>query len=113
MFATLGRAMSSATDPRVAQASTAAGGTVTAVRQVRLNGSPAVRYTIRVDMTKAVKRMDLRRLVSTLGGQASALAAIPGMDARTKKQIAKLRRPSDADVAKMRANMLKSVKASS
>jgi hypothetical protein len=110
IFSTMAKGMAASVDPRAAQEHMAAGGVVEATRQEQLNGAPVTHYTIKTDLAKAVNAMDLRKLLSAAGGESAALTAIPGLDEKTKEQLLKTRQFSDADLAKLKANMVKSVK---
>ncbi|WP_067477682.1 hypothetical protein [Actinomadura hibisca] len=109
IFMVMGSTMKNSVDPQQQQLTADAGGRLTGARPEKVGGVDATRYTVAVDMTRAIQKVDLRKYLADTAGQ---LAQVPGLDAATKAKADKAANLSDADLEKLRANMLKAVRGS-
>ncbi|MGK5550814.1 hypothetical protein ACSNOI_04305 [Actinomadura kijaniata] len=104
IFLVMGSALKSSMDPQQQRTLTDAGGTLAGARPEKVGGVDTVHYTINVDMEQALRRVDLRKIMKDTAG---AAAQLPGLDARTAAKAESLANLSDAQLEKLRANMIK------
>jgi hypothetical protein len=107
IFTRLGGSLKDMADPRQQELAAAAAGRLTATRPEKLNGVDTTRYTITVNMEEAIKKVDLRKYLAGATGQAKQ---VPGLTAQERAQLNRTANLSEAQLAKLRRNMLKAVK---
>ncbi|MFG2003535.1 hypothetical protein ACGFNU_30680 [Spirillospora sp. NPDC048911] len=100
-------AMSSVADTEQQRALMAAGGTLAGPVPDKVVDTPAQRYTVSIDMAKALGTIDLRKYLAS--NVALAREVTKGLGAKNDPSLDKLAKLSDADLAKLKANMLKAV----
>jgi hypothetical protein len=100
-------AMSSIADTEQQKTLMVSGGTLAAPVPEQVGGVAAQRYTVRIDMAKALETIDLRKYLAT--NVALFQEMTKGLGVKKDPTVDKLANLSDADLAKLKANMLKAV----
>ncbi|KAB2347460.1 hypothetical protein [Actinomadura rudentiformis] len=100
-------AMSSIADTEQHRALMASGGTLAGPVTDKVVDTPAQRYTVSIDMAKALETIDLRKYLAS--NVALAQQVTKGLGVKNDPSVDKLAKLSDADLAKLKANMLKAV----
>ncbi|GAA2599801.1 hypothetical protein SMC26_19820 [Actinomadura fulvescens] len=99
--------MSSIADTAQQKSLMVAGGTLSAPVAEQVGGVAAQRYTVSIDMTKALDTIDLRKYLSTNTKLLQDLSKDLGV--KNDPDVDRLANLSDADLAKLKGNMLKAV----
>lgn len=83
---------------------------VTSVKEETLDGARTLHYAVSIDFEQMIRTMDLRKLFSTALGAFAGLEGTPGLGNKPGQAAKKLENLSDAQLAKIKAGMLKKAK---